>query len=63
MGGGRAGRAGRAGWAGRAGRAERVRAHIGGCNIVLLNRGRAGRKRIGWAGMAGRVLEAVILYY
>ena len=48
---------------GRAGRAERVRAPIGGCNIVLLNGGRAGRKRTGWAGMAGRVLEAVILYY
>ena len=29
--------------------------------FVLLNGGRAGRKRTGWAGMAGRVLEAVIL--
>ena len=46
----------RTGWAGRAGRAERVRAPIGGCNIVLLNGGREGREgREGRKG-CGRLL-------
>ena len=67
---GMAGRAGEWEGGGRAGRAERVRALIGGNEIVLLNggggregrEGRGGREGREGRGGCGHLLEAVILY-